>query len=209
MGKNRCCHTFLMICRITESVCLTGASGRGKTTPSANPGRIGNRGRRQRYRIVRPQNCVCFSRDRLLPWITAQQNIRLARSRGKTTSGRAVSSGGLDSADGQKYPGQLSGGQRRRVAFLRGIAFLEGVKTAFCCWMSRLMGWMRRRPESFAECCDRLRRKRSSCWSAISWRRCRHWMFPFFHGSVVLKGEGGNPFALFAGTIFDRKRFSF
>ena len=33
-----------------------------------------------------------------------------------------------NSADGQKYPGQLSGGQRRRVAFLRGIAFLEGVK---------------------------------------------------------------------------------
>lgn len=26
----------------------------GQNDPSANPGRIGNRGRRQRYRIVRP-----------------------------------------------------------------------------------------------------------------------------------------------------------
>ena len=33
--------------------------------------------------------------------------------------------------------------------------------------------------------------------------------FLFFHGSVVLKGEGGQPLRLFAGTIFDRKTFFF
>ena len=70
-----------------------------------------------------------FQEDRLLPWITAQQNIRLAQPAGaKRPVGELLALAGLDSADGQKYPGQLSGGQRRRGAFLRGIAFLEGVK---------------------------------------------------------------------------------
>ena len=70
-------------------VCLTGASGRGKTTllrilaglETADGGSVtGLSGRKIAF---------VFQEDRLLPWITAQ---------------------------------------RRRVAFLRGIAFLEGVK---------------------------------------------------------------------------------
>ena len=36
-----------------------------------------------------------------------------------------LSLAGLEAADGAKHPGQLSGGQRRRVAVLRGVGFLE------------------------------------------------------------------------------------
>ena len=54
-----------------------------------------------------------------------------------------------------------------------------------------------------------MRLKRSSCWSAISWRRCRHWMFPFFSWISRFKRRRGQPLRLFAGTIFDRKTFFF
>ena len=59
-------------------VCLTGASGRGETTllrilaglEPADGGRItGMDGRKIAF---------VFQEDRLLPWITAEQNIRLA-----------------------------------------------------------------------------------------------------------------------------------
>ena len=96
-------------------VCLTGASGRGKTTllrilaglEPADGGRItGMDGRKIAF---------VFQEDRLLPWITAEQNIRLAQPAGAKRSVRELLS----------HPGRLSGGQRRRVAVLRGVGFLE------------------------------------------------------------------------------------
>ena len=63
-------------------VCLTGASGRGKTTllrilaglETADGGSVtGLSGRKIAF---------VFQEDRLLPWITAQQNIRLAQPAG-------------------------------------------------------------------------------------------------------------------------------
>ena len=107
-------------------VCLTGASGRGKTTllrilaglEPADGGRItGMDGRKIAF---------VFQEDRLLPWITAEQNIRLAQPAGAKRSVRELLSlAGLEAADGAKHPGQLSGGQKRRVAVLRGVGFLE------------------------------------------------------------------------------------
>ena len=84
-------------------VCLTGASGRGKTTllrilaglETADGGSVtGLSGRKIAF---------VFQEDRLLPWITAQQNIRLAQPAGaKRPVGELLALAGLDSADGQK-----------------------------------------------------------------------------------------------------------
>lgn len=107
-------------------ICITGPSGCGKTTllrilaglETPESGRIdGLSGRKLSY---------VFQEDRLLPWVTAAQNIRLAQ--GETPLKPAavyLEEMGLGQ-QGEKYPAALSGGQRRRVAFLRGLAFLEG-----------------------------------------------------------------------------------
>ncbi len=107
-------------------VCLTGASGRGKTTllrilaglEAADGGRIEG--------LFARKIAYVFQEDRLLPWVTAGQNIRLAQPAGEKQLFPEVlmERAGLESGMADRYPDQLSGGQRRRVAFLRGIAFL-------------------------------------------------------------------------------------
>ncbi len=107
-------------------VCLTGASGRGKTTllrilaglEAADGGRIEG--------LFARKIAYVFQEDRLLPWVTAAQNIRLAQPAGEKqlSPGALMERAGLESGMADRYPDQLSGGQRRGVAFLRGIAFL-------------------------------------------------------------------------------------
>jgi NitT/TauT family transport system ATP-binding protein len=71
-------------------------------------------------------SCV-FQEDRLLPWMTALENVSLP---GRRLLGRAASEergrlflerAGLGGRTGA-YPGELSGGERRRVAIVRGFA---------------------------------------------------------------------------------------
>lgn len=108
-------------------VCVTGASGRGKTTllrilsglePADGGEILGLGGRKIAY---------VFQEDRLLPWITAARNIRLVQppDRENPTPQALFARAGLEPELAGRYPGQLSGGQRRRVAFLRGVAFLS------------------------------------------------------------------------------------
>lgn len=108
-------------------VCVTGESGRGKTTllrilsglePPDSGDILGLGGRKIAY---------VFQEDRLLPWITAAQNIRLVQppDRENLPPQALFARAGLEPELAGRYPGQLSGGQRRRVAFLRGIAFLS------------------------------------------------------------------------------------
>lgn len=101
---------------------LTGASGRGKTTllrlisgftrPDAGtitgvPGRIG----------------YLFQEDRLLPWLTAEENVAAVLPRERAAeAGRRLRDVELDGFSARR-PGELSGGQRRRVALARALAF--------------------------------------------------------------------------------------
>jgi NitT/TauT family transport system ATP-binding protein len=112
-----------------EFVSLIGPSGSGKTSIL-----------RAVTELVQPQagtvaldvpmNDVAFlfQDDALLPWRTARQNVALglrirgvARAEAEQTAGHWLLSLGLDRF-GERYPRQLSGGQRKRVALAQVLA---------------------------------------------------------------------------------------
>jgi ABC-type nitrate/sulfonate/bicarbonate transport system ATPase subunit len=73
---------------------------------------------------------MVFQKDTLLPWLTTAENIGLsfkfrgshvARNERKTRIADLVQLAGLQGFE-DKYPYQLSGGMRRRVAFLSAVA---------------------------------------------------------------------------------------
>ena len=73
---------------------------------------------------------MMFQKDTLLPWLTVEDNIglhfrvsasRLGKSEQKTRIAELVRLAGLDGAE-RKFPYQLSGGMRRRTAFLASVA---------------------------------------------------------------------------------------
>jgi ABC-type nitrate/sulfonate/bicarbonate transport system ATPase subunit len=70
---------------------------------------------------------VLFQEDRLLPWLTARQNVAAVLQGGTESAAadwlnRVELGGELDS-----YPDNLSGGQKRRVALARALAYGGGL----------------------------------------------------------------------------------
>lgn len=112
------------------AVCLFGPSGCGKTTllhcvAGVEPLDSGTVEGVLGLRVA----CV-FQEDRLFPWYTARENIeavlRGTRTENREEARRWLSLSGLGQECG-KYPAQLSGGMKRRVAVARALAYGGGL----------------------------------------------------------------------------------
>ncbi len=104
-------------------VCITGASGRGKTTllriisglEKADSGKVIKNG------VI----SFLFQEDRLLPWLSACENITCVmrgKSADKTKTAKELLYHVGLAGNENEYPRNLSGGMKRRVAFARALA---------------------------------------------------------------------------------------
>ncbi len=103
--------------RLEGRVCLLGPSGCGKTTLLRL---IAGLEQPDSGSIQRPDHAAfsChFQEDRLLPWYTAQENLALVTPEPEVWLERIL----LPEA-GPRYPDELSGGMRRRIALARALA---------------------------------------------------------------------------------------
>ena len=122
--KTLVCDDFSL--RLPEKgvVCFMGESGCGKTTllrlllglETPKAGRITG--------CVGLRFSVVFQEDRLLPWLTLADNLRVALKGPKAEERlqQALSLVGLNEEQ-NRYPDELSGGMKRRAAIARAMAF--------------------------------------------------------------------------------------
>lgn len=108
---------------------LVGPSGSGKTSVlRCVTGLLRPEGGKVELDIARNEIGFLFQDDALLPWRTARQNVALglcirgvARAQAEEKAEQWLSLLGLESF-GARYPRQLSGGQRKRVAIAQVLA---------------------------------------------------------------------------------------
>lgn len=106
-----------------EFIALLGPSGAGKTTLLRMLAGLDGDYRGELVTdgegVHRPSIGFLFQEARLMPWLTALQNLVLVTSDEKA-AGEALKSVGLAEA-ADRYPHQLSGGMQRRVALARAV----------------------------------------------------------------------------------------
>jgi NitT/TauT family transport system ATP-binding protein len=127
-GETDVFRDFSLYLPDTGCVCLFGPSGSGKTTLL---NLIANLEHPDTGKISRPASdiSVVFQEDRLLPWVSAQENIKLVLENKYASSKEALKIAGdwlatvfLEESAAKK-PAELSGGMRRRIALARALAF--------------------------------------------------------------------------------------
>jgi len=132
-SSQRVLDEISMSVRDQEFVSIIGASGCGKTTllnvlagfisPASGAVLIDGTPIRG---STSDRTAVMFAHDTLLPWRTAEGNVRLARELGRSdlsgpSPAELLELVGLKGYEGY-YPGQLSQGMRQRVAIARTLA---------------------------------------------------------------------------------------
>lgn len=123
-GKNTVLKDFTMTVNKGEHIALMGASGTGKTTVLKL---IANQLRPDKGTIHCHASKISymFQEPRLVPWLTAVQNVNLVLGDTSDTLPEATKwlrSVGLEDAI-DKYPSELSGGMQQRAALARALAF--------------------------------------------------------------------------------------
>lgn len=119
-GENEIIHNFSARFEAGERVCIKGESGKGKTTLL----RLLCSLEKPESGLILPDGSprfgVVFQEDRLLPWTTAKENVRLVSD--EESAVEWLTAFGLEESLG-KLPSELSGGMCRRVALARAVAF--------------------------------------------------------------------------------------
>ncbi len=125
-GSDTVLENFSLKLEKDSPVVIMGESGKGKTTllrimsglEMPDSGNLITDGEKTAF---------MFQEPRLLPWRNAIDNVRaVLRKTDTDLAENYFSKVGLDiGSDGKKYPSELSGGMRQRVAFARFLAYAE------------------------------------------------------------------------------------
>ena len=123
-GSKTVLHNFSLDIKQGEHIALMGPSGSGKTTilrliARQLPPTAGT------VQVDTNRISYMFQDHRLLPWMTAEENVNLVLGDSKATLHIAqdwLDKVGLADAY-NKYPSELSGGMRQRVSLARALAY--------------------------------------------------------------------------------------
>ena len=119
-GETEICRDLSWQLPQTGVVCLWGPSGCGKTTLLRLLAGLEKPQKGEIYPADR-RVAMVFQEERLLPWLTATENVTVTGADEKRAA-ELLTALGLNAEEQRALPATLSGGQQRRVALARALA---------------------------------------------------------------------------------------
>jgi ATPase subunit of ABC transporter with duplicated ATPase domains len=108
-------------------VCLAGPSGCGKTSLLFVLAGLRRPSSGLIHGLELQRISLLFQEDRLLPWLTAAENVALVLPSGRAEEARPWLEMVELTAEAEQLPRDLSGGMRRRVALARALAYVGDI----------------------------------------------------------------------------------